>query len=226
MIIDKVALETIILSSIEAYPLETVGFLLGLRKGLDYLCKVAYPIQRAERKLKSVKFSRKIHELMKKASEKVVGYRILGIYHSHPDELPIPSVKDIMNFMFSEYMVSLIISISKTTPSTLKWHAKENVIIGSIAGYRIILSSHVKVGSELVQASIRSPLIDVLNLLASLGLDYSLLCERLSPEDYERLQYHLNKIIYLTKRGRTYHSKKISYHRKAIKEIAKQYEIL
>ncbi len=163
---------------------------------------------------------------MKKASEKVVGYRILGIYHSHPDELPIPSVKDIMNFMFSKYMVSLIVSISKTTPSTLRWHAKENVVIGSIAGYKIMLSSHVKVGEELLHTTIRSPLIEVLNLLASLGLDYSLLCERLSPEDYERLQYHLNKIIYLKERGNHYHKNKISYHEEAIKGIAKQYGIL
>jgi len=137
---------TIIASSVETYKRECCGLLIGYRSWSNWdkkrraIIEHAYQFQMSERTRNSVTVPEQ-EDRCKDIIYKLSMFEPLGYFHSHPENDPSPSKKDIQSMNVNE--IELIVSIKKkgrTVPWKTDWSNK--MLSGVLGDHRFDLSAY------------------------------------------------------------------------------------
>ena len=136
-----------IAASIETYPKECAGLLLGYRSW-SYLDKIrraiieqAYPFQMPKRTSNTVEIPAKGDARCKQAIYLLSQLEPLGYFHSHPNAEPVPSKSDEKSMEQNE--IELIVTIRKKSRVT-SWAYNDATkrLTGTLGDYRFEISAH------------------------------------------------------------------------------------
>lgn len=110
--IEPTAMEAMIEDAVQAYPDECCGFVYGLENGKERQVVQSQAVHNAKEGDKRRRFEIAPGDYMQAeqwADE--YGLQLLGVYHSHPDHLPVPSETD--RLAAQPYFSYLILSVSE-----------------------------------------------------------------------------------------------------------------
>jgi proteasome lid subunit RPN8/RPN11 len=136
-----------IAASIETYPKECAGLLLGYRSWshLDKIRRAiieqAYPFQMPKRTTSTVEIPAKGDARCKEAIYQLSQLEPLGYFHSHPNAEPVPSKSDRKSM--EQYEIELIVAIrrkSRVTPWAYNDAARR--LTGTLGDYRFEISAY------------------------------------------------------------------------------------
>jgi len=197
ILIDAGAFETLLLSAIEVYPSEAIGLLFGTYSGSNFRCRLCYPIQAAARRSRFVYYSPFIVNRLIEAESSILGYPLVGMFHSHPNADARLSNEDRRDFLDGGYRVELVVSVRKNR-SERPWVLSNSKLSGTVAGYRFELVGYVRSGRRILKAELYSPAIEVFNALVELRRSINSLE---SPSDLAFLRAELEETPALRVKG-------------------------
>lgn len=207
------------------YPKETVGLIFGIRTPSGYRCSLAIPLQVAHRDYFGVSWDLLHQERVKKAVFSMMGYKFLGIYHSHPGGSTVPSDEDLRALIDNNYCLDIVSGIKKSIKGEKPpWSTSGLGIKGIVQNFEIVIDAFVNEVGKAYQIKIDFPSMDIYNILAE-ELDISLF-DIIDLPDYDLkiAQYKLRKIDYhLMRRKGSYSKQKIDYHFDGVKKILSKY---
>lgn len=147
VILKKDAFLTMVLSSIEVYKKEALGYLIGYKTRELFIVEHAIPFQTAKRGFVWAKIPEKRLERIKDLAERFkTHFKIIGDFHSHPQigssiGLSEPSGEDITSM--EKGNIYLIVAINECgEQECVRWHnTKVLSLKGSIKGYIIEIAA-------------------------------------------------------------------------------------
>jgi len=140
VILKKDAFLTMVLSCVEVYKKEALGYLIGYKTKNLFLVEHAIPFQSAKRGFVWAEIPEKRLERIRELAERFkTHFEIIGDFHSHTRlgesaGLPIPSGDDIASM--EKGKVYLIVAINECGDECVRWHNTEKLTLkGSLKGY-------------------------------------------------------------------------------------------
>lgn len=218
--LERGVFEVIATSSVEVYPKESIGLIFGTKILNGYRCSVAIPLQEAERDVFGVSWDLLHQERIKKAVFSMMGYKFLGIYHSHTDTAAVLSKEDVSLLINSDYLLCIVSSVSKSLNPSSHWRERKLGIEGSLQNFELIMNAFVKSAQQVQQAKVEFPSMHIYNSLANeFGISlYDMI--GLPDRDLQILQYELKKIDYHLRRKKgDYSQRKIKYAMGVIEKV-------
>ena len=151
----------------EVYDKETYGLLLGRRRKNDYLIQYAIPHQTTRRYTFGVQITKKHEKKLIQAINFFKGYRYMGEFHSHPDEMCVLSKHDKKDMLESPIGISVIVRIEKHDKyQPWKYDKKDKCLYGTIDDtYYIEIKAYRRddAGKRIRKLRLECPFIKTLN---------------------------------------------------------------
>ncbi|MEF9438090.1 MAG: hypothetical protein L0922_04865 [Candidatus Mariimomonas ferrooxydans] len=135
----------LLLSSVEVFKKESLGYLLGYRLEDRFIIEYAFGLQTAIRKRRGVVFSHRDHKKIESILSKFEKLQIIGDFHSHTQYgdargLPIPSPEDIAGMEPDNLYI--IIAINDLQHSMPWRENRDGSISGSIGDFFFKISAY------------------------------------------------------------------------------------
>ena len=151
----------ILISSVEVYKRECLGFLLGYKLEDRFIVEHAFSVQTANRRHKGVVYNQKNHKKIEQILSRLDKLQIIGDFHSHTQfgptkGLAIPSAEDVKGMVLDR--IYLIVAINNNE-KTMPWgENRDGTISGSVSDYFFKISAHFLNGNSSVKkATIHCP---------------------------------------------------------------------
>jgi len=216
--------EVIVTSLIEVYPKEAVGLIFGTKTFNGYRCDISVPLQEAERDVFGCSWGLLHQERVKKAIFCTLGYKFLGIYHSHTDAPATLSKADTSLLRKRNYPLCFVGEISKNADKKQYWLETKLGIQGNVQNFKIVMNAFAIDEDGIEQAKIKFPFMTIYNILAEkFGISFYDIIS-LPDNDLQRIQYLFQKLDYHLGRGENeYRRQKIAYALKNVENVLRKH---
>jgi len=125
------------------YPNEGCGILVGKRQGDDWLVMRAVPVPNRNEERSRDRFEISPRDYLRVEKEaRNEGAEVVGIFHSHPDVPPFPSMTD----------------------AQFAWEGTLNIIVGVFNGQKVRIRAHIYDGKKFNELPVYVPLQATFNL--------------------------------------------------------------
>jgi proteasome lid subunit RPN8/RPN11 len=158
--LSETAFMDLLLSSVEVYKKECLGYLLGYKLEDRFIVEHAFCLQSASRHRRGVALNAKSHKKIEHLLDKFHRLQIIGDFHSHTQYgdtkgRPIPSGEDIESM--KENQIYFIVAINNNMKTKPWGENRDGSISGSVGSYSFKISAYFMNGAGPRKARIHCP---------------------------------------------------------------------
>ena len=166
-IIEDAAFVSLVTAAVDVYNKETIGLLIGSEHRGKLRIKNAIVYQKAARKADEVSISFAYERRIDSILSDMVGYHIVGDFHSHADYVDALSKADIRDIIESGIKITLLLGVYTGFPAKRWEYDKKNKVLGGTIDGKYLVTIKVYCreyqSRKLAKLKIECPFIGKMN---------------------------------------------------------------
>ncbi len=194
IILSKDSIASMLISSLEVRPKESIGLVFGHSIADKISCQKSIPVQDANREIDKVSWDMKVEKIIEASQYFIEGFKFLGLFHSHTDSAEL-SNEDLRLFKENPaYKILILANVTENKTKSNLWCQIGDFFEANINGIKVQFFGFYKNGDGVSKIKIMSPSINIYNILPQeFGVKLHELAN-LPDEKLEKIHYLLNKI--------------------------------